>query len=363
MAAAYPGAPAEAALRTVSTAASAQKRGVRVAVVRKTPEEPAVVHFFDCADVGKTLVGYGKRAGYKWWHRPALAPGMGGAVPSGPVQAKFESTSWRIRRTIEALRADVMHVHFGTRAGVANSRPTIPFVMHWHGTDIRTTYYTPQGRPNIQWGADHAAAVVYATPDLRQHAEPVRPDAVYLPTPVDMEELPLWVPEGRPRVVFASRWDDSKNATEQLEVAAAIREATQGRVALEGLDWGHRVEEARALGITLVPKMPKAVYLKWMAGAHCVVGQSSGILGVSELQAMAMGIPMVMNLEAGYYTDAPTLQGDGPEGLAAQVLRALEDPLAVSARANARGWVERHHSPDAAVAKLAAIYRSVVPRL
>lgn len=325
----------------------------------KTTTDPAVVHFFDCADVGKTLVGYGKRAGYRWWHRPALAPGMGGAVPSGPLQAKFESSSWRIRRTIEALRADVMHVHFGTRGGVANSRPVIPFVMHWHGTDIRTTYNTPKGRPNIQWGADHAAAVVYATPDLREHAEPVRPDAIYLPTPVDLEELPVWSPDGPPRVVFASRWDDSKNAADQLKVAAAIRDATQGRVILEGLDWGQRVDEARALGIVLVPKMPKAGYLKWLASAHCVVGQGSGTMGTSELQALAMDIPTVMNLGAGYYTDAPALQGEGPEGLAAQAVLALEDPLAASALAGARRWVEQHHGPDVAVQTLAALYRRV----
>jgi len=327
--------------------------------VSKTTTDPAVVHFFDCADVGKTLVGYGKSAGYNWWHRPALAPGMGGAVPAGPLQAKFEASSWRIRRTIEALRADVMHVHFGTRGGVANSRPVIPFVMHWHGTDIRTTYYTPKGRPNIQWGADHAAAVVYSTPDLKQHAEPVRPDAIYLPNPVDLHELPVWAPEGPPRVIFASRWDDSKNAAEQLEIAAAIRDATQGRAILEGLDWGQRVEEARALGIKLVPKMPKAEYLRWLAGAHCVVGQSSGTMGTSELQALAMGIPTIMNLEAGYYVDAPALQGDGPEGLAARAVLALEDPLAVSATARSREWVERNHGPEMAVEKLASIYRKI----
>ena len=343
--------------------AGAERADARVAVVGKIKQDPSVVHFFDCADVGKTLVAYGRRAGYNWRHRPALSPGLGGVVPAGALQAKYANVSWRIRRTVEALRADIMHVHFGTRGGVANSRPVIPFVMHWHGTDIRTTYHTPKGRPNIQWGADHAAAVVYSTPDLRQHAEPLRSDAVYLPNPVDWAELPVWTPGGPPRVVFASRWEDSKGGAEQLKVAAAIRDATQGRVALEGLDWGNQAEEARALGVNLVPAMPKADYLRWMSGAHCVVGQSAGILAMSELQALSMGVPVVMNLGEGYYTDAPVLQGDGPEGLAAQAVRALEDPLAASAQANAREWVEQYHGPDVAVEKLAGIYRSVMTGL
>jgi glycosyltransferase involved in cell wall biosynthesis len=328
--------------------------------VGKTKHNPSVVHFFDCADVGKTLVRYGKQAGYDWRYRPALSPGLGGKMPAGALQAKYANASWRVRRTVEALRADLMHVHFGTRGGVANSRPVIPFVMHWHGTDIRTTYYTPQGRPNIQWGAEHAAAVVYSTPDLRQHAESIRSDAMYLPNPVDWSELPAWAPAGPPRVVFASRWEDSKGGTEQLKVAAAIKDAMQGRVVLEGLDWGNMAAEARALGVTLVPTMPKAAYLRWMSGAHCIVGQSAGIMAMSELQALAMGVPVVMNVGENYYPEAPVLQGDGPEGLAAQAYRVLEDPLATSAQVNGRGWVERFHSPQLAVEKLADIYRQVL---
>lgn len=339
-----------------------QAGNVRLAPVAKTNEEPSVVHFFDCADVGKTLVAYGKRAGYRWWHRPALSPGLGGVIPKGPLQATAAVTSWRIRRTIEALRADLMHVHFGTRGGVANSRPVIPFVMHWHGTDIRTTYQTPEGRPGIQWGADHAAAVVYSTPDLRQHAEPVRPDAIYLPNPVDWTELPAWKPSGPPRVLFASRWEDAKGGAEQLKIAAAINDATNGQVILEGLDWGNRADEARSLGIKLIPTMAKPAYLQWLSGAHCVVGQSAGILAMSELQALAMGIPVVMNVGDDYYKNAPVLSGGSPEDLAAHVLHTLEDPLALSAQVKGREWVEQYHGPDVAVEAMAAIYRRVMEK-
>jgi glycosyltransferase involved in cell wall biosynthesis len=320
--------------------------------------DPSVVHFFDCADVGKTLVTYGKQAGYNWRLSQAPSPSLGGKAQVGPFQSIYADVSWRVRRTVEALRADLMHVHFGTRGGVAKSRPVIPFVMHWHGSDIRN----PQFRPGIQWGADHAAAVVYSTPDLRQHAEPVRPDAIYLPNPVDLAELPLWNPAGPPRVLFASRWEDSKGGIEQLKIAAAINEVTHGQVVLEGLDWGDRADEARSLGIKLIPTMPKPAYLRWLSGAHCVVGQSAGILAMSELQALAMGIPVVMNVGDDYYNNAPVLSGGSPEDLAAHVVRTLEDPIALSAQLKGREWVEQNHGPDVAVETMAAIYRHVMEK-
>lgn len=166
--------------------------------------DPKVVHFFDCADVGKTLVKYGRDAGYRWRYRPWIPESLRpeGQTPRVPATARAE---WLVRRTTAALWGDVMHIHFGTRTGVANSRPYLPFVMHWHGTDIRTYFYQSKSRPAIEWGAERAAHVLYATPDLREHAVKARPDAIYLPIPVNLSELPRWQPAGRPRVVFSSR--------------------------------------------------------------------------------------------------------------------------------------------------------------
>lgn len=320
--------------------------------------DPKVVHFFDCADVGKTLVKYGRAEGYRWWYRPALPPSLrvGDAAPKHPALA---TTTWQVRRTIEALRADVMHIHFGTRGGVANNRPVIPFVMHWHGTDIRTNLYNPATRPNVLWGADHAARVVYATPDLREHAQRVRPDAIYLPSVIDLSELPAWAPTGQSRVVFSSRWDDSKGGAKQLRLLRALRQALGPDVVIEGLDWGNLATEASELGVRLVPRMPKQQYLAWMSTAHCVIGQSSGVMGTSELQAVAMGAPVVMHLEEGFYPSNPLLTATGDDGLISHVLRILADPISVSIEVAGREWTERHHGPQVLVEQLADIYRSI----
>lgn len=323
--------------------------------------DPKVVHFFDCADVGRTLVKYGRNAGYRWRYRPWLPQSMR-PVDQKPVFPAATRTQWRIRRTLEAVRGDVMHIHFGTRAGAANSRPYIPFVMHWHGTDIRKYYYSSASKPSIQWGAERAAHVVYATPDLREHALKARPDATYLPTPIDFSELPSWDPVGPPKVVFSSRWDESKGGETQLALVRELRSGLDKNVLLEGLDWGDRAEEAQALGVQLVPRMAKDRFLQWMAGAHCVVGQTAGILATSELQAVAMGAPTVTSVRPGYYPGSPFMIEADPEGVTQRVREVLMDPIAASGSSNGASWVRRHHGPESLLPQLAAIYRAAVER-
>ena len=236
-------------------------------------------------------------------------------------------------------------MHSGSRIGVVRSRPVKPFLLHFHGTDIRTQYYEPARRPALQWGADHAVKVLYSTPDLREHAEAARADATYLPNPVDLEELPEWRRTDRPRIVFASRWHSSKGGRNQLELVRALRSAVGPDVELQGLDWGDGAPQAAELGVGLVPKMPKPEYLLWLASAHVVVGQSAGILAMSELQAIGIGVPVVMQLGEGYYQSPPALQGDSVEALAAAASSALTDPAGTSAALAGRTWLQEHHDP------------------
>ena len=322
--------------------------------------EPRVLHVYDAADVGATLVKYGRRAGRAWRHfnvippegRPSSALGRAGKLAAGAV--------WQTRRAAAILRSDLLHVHSGSRIGVVRSRPVKPFVLHFHGTDIRTQYYDPARRPALQWGADHAVRVLYSTPDLREHAEAARTDAVYLPNPVDVEELPAWQPIDRPRIVFASRWDASKGGERQLELVRALRASAGADVELQGLDWGDGASLAAELGVVLVPKMPKPQYLRWLASAHVVIGQSAGILAMSELQAIGIGVPVVMQLGEAYYQSPPVLQGISVEALAAAATAALDDPPGISAFLQGRTWLQEHHNPVTLVHQLRSIYSNAL---
>jgi hypothetical protein len=328
-----------------------------------TEADPKVLHLYDAADVGRTLVKYGRKYGHPWRQFNRTPPADSG-VPvgaAGKTRGLLAGLSWQAGRAAGILRADLLHVHSGSRIGVVRSRPYKPFVLHFHGTDIRTQYYDPARRPAIQWGADNAAAVLYSTPDLAEHAQAAHPGSRYLPNPVDVEELPDWAPVDRPRVIFASRWDGSKGGQAQLELARSLLAAVGPGTEVMGLDWGAEAGRAAALGVQLMPKMAKPDYLRWLAGAHAVVGQSAGILAMSELQAIAIGAPVVMQLGAGYYpTPSPVLQADTIDGLAAQVLAALADPPAVSRALDGRGWINTNHSPEQSVRQLVGVYREVM---
>lgn len=319
------------------------------------------LHIFDCAGVGATLVTAARAQGLPWGFLPARDTSRDGIGLRGKAKRLQGVAGWTARRWSLTLPADLLHIHFGTRVDIATRWPRRPFVVHFHGTDIRDFYQDPRQRPKIQWGADNAEAVFYATPDLAEYALQARSDARYLPNPVDLAELPGWNPAPEPRVVFASRWGAAKGGSEQLELASKLASALQGTgIRLLGLDWGENAARAAELGVELVPVMSKTAYLEWLAQAHTVVGQSTGLLGMSELQALAIGVPTASNVRPGLYPGTVPVVGTGSlEEQVDSIVAAAKDAGDVSATLGARAWVAEHHDPDKIVQELASVYSSL----
>lgn len=327
----------------------------------KSGGTPRTLHLFDCADVGATLVRAARSEGLPWSYLPARDTSNDGTGGGGRIRRFGGVAAWTARRWSLSLPADLLHIHFGTRARIAARWPRRPFVLHFHGTDIREFYRDPLQRANIQWAADTAKAVLYATPDLAEYAHEARPDARYLPNPVDLTELPNWKPAAEPHILFASRWGAAKGGPEQLELAGRLARALKGTgIRLEGLDWGENAAQAAALGVRLVPTMEKQEYLGWLAGAHVVVGQSTGLLGMSELQAMGIGVPTAMHLRPGLYPGTvPVIGSANMDQQAGAIVAAVKDPHAAAAGLDARAWLAAHHDPVTTVRQLAAVYSAV----
>lgn len=322
---------------------------------------PRTLHLFDCADVGATLVRAARGEGLPWFYLPARDASSDRTVGAGRIRRFSGVAAWTARRWSLSLPSDLLHIHFGTRAKIAARWPQRPFVLHFHGTDIREFYRDPQQRANIQWAADSAKAVFYATPDLTEYAREARPDARYLPNPVDLTELPNWKPAPEPRILFASRWGAAKGGPEQLELAGRLARALKGTgIRLEGLDWGENAAQAAALGVRLVPTMGKQEYLGWLSGAHAVVGQSTGLLGMSELQAMGIGVPTAVNVRPGLYPGlVPVVGVGGVDDQVDSIVAAAKDPHGAAARLDAKGWLTQHHDPVTIVRQLAADYAAI----
>lgn len=330
------------------------------------PRPVSAAHLYDCADVGATLVRYARRRGWNWSLLPARHDGPRSAAPRSRVVEALGAAAWHARRLAQQLPADLIHLHYAYRAQSLQWPPRRPSVIHVHGSDVSIHYQSDTRARQIMTPAlEQAALVLYSTPDLAEQTRQIRPDAVYLPNPVELDDLPPWSPTAHPTVVFSSRWERRKGSELNLEIMGRVIGETGGAVRVQALDWGDddSRERARALGAELVPRMSRSQYLDWLASAHVVVGHQGGIFAISEFQAVAIGAPTVMRLGEGLYPSPhPVLGGADADELAAQVLRALDDPVAVSRRLDGRSWVGRHHHPDTSVDMLAELYTGLAFR-
>lgn len=315
-------------------------------------KEIRVTQLFDCADVGKTFVTEGQRQGKPW--KIIQGPWTRGGTKAAYYRFLLEQAS-------AYPRTQLWHVNMGGRAKWARGRFARPYALTLHGTDIRENYWQEQHHAVIKADVDGAGHVWYATPDNREKAERARADAEYMPIPVDIAELPTWSPAERPRVFFPSRWDASKGGDAWVQTAADVVAALAGmEVDIVGLDWGDRAPEVAAMGVQLLPKMPKAEYLREMSHAHVAVGQIAGILATSELEAMGMGIPTIFaDQHAGYPADVATVSVARTD-LGDAVRESLSDPLALSRRLDSVTYIRDNHGPAALLPRLEAGYRKVL---
>ncbi|ATG51551.1 hypothetical protein CFK38_08450 [Brachybacterium vulturis] len=340
------------------------------------PDYPSVLHLSDPAFTATLLSRAAAESGRSWRVLPlATAP----TVDSPGLRVGLKAVRglrWEAHLLADRLRTSRLHVHSALarrHAGWAFGRR---FALHLHGTDIRSRQYEERHRRMVQRTVHDAHVVFYSTPDLREHVAPLREDARLVPVPVPLPERgPAPVPAAvravagsREYLFFPSRWEAVKGGEAQIAMARALGAACSGPSApvLIGLDWGPLASEASATGVHLVPKMSHADFLATVAGARMCVGQLSGVLSASELDALAVDVPLLAPLNPEWYDGShpslsvpPVLGGvdlgmsSGPDGLVDLVREELTAP----AQRATRGWVEEHHSPQAALAEVLAGYR------
>lgn len=322
--------------------------------------QPSALHVNDAAFTAQRLIAEASRRGYTWHYLPKAAPAQDWRGLAGQARKAVIGGAWVARLKLQARKHDIVHVH--SASTLIHSRLGAPrFVLHCHGTDVRTAQYEPRWTDTIRTGLRDAEAVFYSTPDLAEHVLPYREDAIYLPVPIDVDNIPTWQPTaGRPQVVFSSRWSPDKDSANQLAVARDLVAAVGDRADVLGLDWGPQAADAAVLGVRLVPRSDHAGYLRLLAGAHVVVGQSAGIMAGSEVEALAAGAPLVMPVPLPLYAAyaPPVLGGGRAEAVAAveAVLAGTEQPDPATSRA----WVLANYGVEQAVDTVARIHRDVM---
>ena len=335
-----------------------------------------MLHINDAASTTHQLLAEARKRDLDWKYLPLASRGRPAGVGQGRVARAGLGGAWLAQLLAGAAPAALLHIHGGTVVRHTGWVPR-PYVLHVHGTDVRSHQYDPAQTAVVRRGLRGAAAVLYSTPDLAEHVLPWRPDALHMPQPLDLAAMPPWKPSsGRPPLVlFASRWELVKGLQVQLPLAAALRTALPPSVRVAGLDWGPAAPEAGAAGIELLPRLSRAAYLQLLASATVVVGQSSGMLAASEVEALAVGVPVIAPLRASWYpTDPPPVLGPSSElsparggpGIVAALVEAvaqvIEDPPAAASRLSSPEWVARHHDVRDAVDRLSALYADIAAR-
>jgi hypothetical protein len=320
---------------------------------------PTVLHVNDCASTAAQLIGEAARHGMTWDYLPTASVSRPSAGLLGTARKATAGAAWVAQLAGAARRHDIVHVHSAgilrhARLGLRR------YVLHCHGTDVRTQQYLPAWRAPVRDGLQRAEAVFFSTPDLAEHVLPQRPDASYLPVPIDTSLLPRWAPGPRPRVVFASRWGDDKGGQPQVDLAAQVVSAVADRADVIGLDWGPRAHEAAGAGVRLVAQQDRAGFLALLASAHAVVGQSAGILAASELEALGTGAPLVMPVPLPLYAAAaPPVLGDSPESATSAVVGLVTGTETHDPAAGQR-YVADLHGVGSALATVLDTYQRVL---
>jgi glycosyltransferase involved in cell wall biosynthesis len=262
-----------------------------------------------------------------------------------PVVSPVRLLEWtRLVRRLRAERYDLIHIHYAY-LGMVGVLGKFPYILHCHGSDI--WQITPFTRYITSRALKNAGHVFYATPDLAGVLDQ-RPDAEFLPNPIDTETFrPLAPPGDSAAVYIACALDDLKGGPAILEACHALA-AERPDIKVTAIAGGKYTSEFRALpNVTLLPRQARADLPAVISRHSVVVGQTNlGAAGMAEFESMSCARPVVCHFTFGHaYPEPPPFVAGktGPE-IAAAVM-GLVDDAALRARLGdeSRAWIERYH--------------------
>lgn len=324
----------------------------------------------DIASVASTLTRALRSAGVETDLIEPSHPGAGWSYPwklaTFPVRlAALLASAVGIRFG----RYDVVHVHYA-RLGVLGALSGRPYVIHCHGSDVRGV------RPRSAWGfvmrpfLARAARVYYATPDLAPWVRAFRPDAAFMPNPIEVPDLPAARDVADRRdLLIGVRLDPTKGVEVIEQVVRELiarRPRTSTTIIAHGRGVG-RIRVAAGADVRIQAPVDHAAMPRLFAAHRMAIGQMRiGAIGNYELEALAAGVPVAASFRFpdAYGVQPPFIDGGSPEATAASVAQLLDDERARVELADlGRGWVVEYHGAAAIAARLAADYAGLDPRL
>jgi glycosyltransferase involved in cell wall biosynthesis len=288
------------------------------------------------------------------------------------------------QREAAAFRPDVVHAHWWIPAGWVASSLGVPFIVTSHGSDVRLlerrAFLRRVARRVFARATVATTVSRFLATDLLTWIPDLATPVEVTPMPLDIDRFSAGTREEKavpPRILYAGNLVASKGV-DVLVHAVAMLIGRGVRCELKVLGQGPEQPAlealARRLGIAgsvtwsrFLPQseMP-AEYGRSTVTVLPTRGQAEG-LGLTLVEALLAGSAVVGTPAGGIpevviHEETGLLARDGDAGdLAAQIERLLADP-ALRARLTERGraHVSRIYAPDAAAARVLALYDRAV---
>jgi len=192
----------------------------------------------------------------------------------------------------------------------------------------------------------NAKAVFYVTPNLPAYMTGYRERLVYLPNPVDVDDLSAPAPKGVSKVLIFTRLDPIKGVDRIFSAAERLSD----QVELSALRWGplsNQYVRDYERWVRFEKTVPHAEVGAFLAGFDVVIGQmKQGILSLMEIEALGSGRPLITGIDWSLYPQdpPPVIAASDADAIVAGVEKLRGDPAEVARLSReGREWVVRNH--------------------
>ena len=242
---------------------------------------------------------------------------------------------------------DVIHIHWVSR-GIIGLLAFKPFLIQAHGSDIHVEVETPGLFTLNRWVLERARTIFYVTPNLVEYIRRFDQKLVYLPNPISVRALSRaqGPPKNVRRAVIFMRLDPVKGVDRVFPAVERLAD----EIEFTALGWGPLAAEYKqSYGrfVRFVDPVPHDQIGSFLAQFDLVIGQmDQGALGLSELEALGAGRPLVSGIDRSMYPgDKPPVVFAGNTDELVEQLRRLKDDAKRLANLSYEGreWVRRNH--------------------
>lgn len=271
-------------------------------------------------------------------------------------------------RRLRRGRYDVIHIHWVPR-GIVGLLAGKPFLIQAHGSDLHKEIDTPGLFQLNRRVLEQAVRILYVTPNLAAYVHRFADRLSYLPNPIDVRKVaasPLAPTRVRSMLIFL-RLDPVKGVD---RVFPAVRLLAARGIQVSAISWGPMAQElAMRYGdiVQFLPPVDHDQVGDFLQRFDLVVGQmEQGALGLSELEAMAAGRPLISGINRDLYPGdkPPVVSSYSADELVDQVERLKDDSRRLeNLSREGRAWVSRNHGFERHLRLLESAYFGVPARV